>query len=128
MPDTPDPPRKNYGFKPKDFERVNAPRPEAGAAPETPPMANDVFAIRRDLRAREIATGGDELAPPDRPVRRRRKRDYWLLTLVINGVLIPLTIWGYRAGNLMVLVSSAAGLILANLGLWWIVWVLMDDY
>ena len=29
MPDAPDPPRKFYGFKPREFERANAPRAEA---------------------------------------------------------------------------------------------------
>lgn len=130
MPDDSDPPRKNYALKPKDFERLNAPRPDADSPvpPAPTPAANDVFAIQRQLREREIAAGMDELAPPDRPVRRRRKRDYWLMTLLTNGVLIPLALWGYRTGNLTVLVSSAAGIILANIGLWWIMWVLMDDY
>lgn len=128
MPDAPDPPRKNYGFKPNDFERINEPRPEAGAPPKAPPAANDVFAIQRDLRARELAAGGDELAPPDRPVRNRRKRDYWLLMLVFNGVLVPLTIWGYRAQNAVLFVYGIAALALVNVALAWVLWVLMDNY
>lgn len=128
MPDAPDPPRENYGFKPKEFERVNAPRPEAGVAPESPPAANDVFAIQRDLRAREIATGRDELLPPDRPVRSRRKRDYWLLTLIFNGVLVPLTLWGYRTQNAVLFVYGIAALALVNVALVWVLWVLMDNY
>ncbi len=128
MPDAPDSPRKNYGFKPKEFERVNAPRPEADVAPESPPAANDVFAIQRDLRAREIAAGGDELAPPDRPVRSRRKRDYWLLTLIFNGVLVPLTLWGYRTQNAVLFVYGIAALALVNIALAWVLWVLMDNY
>ncbi len=128
MPDAPDPPRKNYGFKPKEFERVNEPRPETGAAPEASPAANDVFAIQRALRQREIAAGGDELAPPDRPVRSRRKRDYWLLTLVFNGVLVPLTLWGYRTQNAVLFVYGIAALALVNVALAWVLWVLMDNY
>ncbi|MBI2514220.1 MAG: hypothetical protein HYV96_19785 [Opitutae bacterium] len=165
MPDAPDPPRKNYAFKPKEFERLNAPRPDAppsdapqphastgpnaatppnapgassaaGAAhspappepPEPTPAANDVFAIQRELREREIAAGMDELAPPHRPVRSRRKRDYWLLTILTNGVLLPLALWGYRTQNAVLFVYCIAGLALVNAALTWIMWVLMDDY
>ena len=35
MPDDPDPPRKFYQLKPKEFERVNAPRPGEDAPPPT---------------------------------------------------------------------------------------------
>lgn len=135
VPDVPDPPRKNYAFKPKEFERLNAPRPEAPDAhspgPSTatpPPAANDVFAIQRQLREREIAAGMDELAAPDRPVSRRRKRDYWLLMFLTNGVLIPLALWGYRTGNAVLFVYAIAGLALVNVALVWVMWFLMDDY
>jgi hypothetical protein len=36
MPDEPDPPRKNYGFKPREFDRANAPRPDAPADSPAP--------------------------------------------------------------------------------------------
>jgi len=129
VPNESDPPRKHYGFKPKEFERVNAPRPERGAEPATPaPLANDVFALQRDLRAREIAAGMDTLKPPARPVRSRRKRDYWLLMLATNGVLGPLALWGYRTQNAALFVSCVAGLALVNVALAWVMWVLMRDY
>jgi hypothetical protein len=133
VPEQPEPPPKTYTFKPKDFERLNAPRPDAPAAhattpPEPTPAANDVFAIQRALREREIAAGLDELAPPDRPRSKRRRRDYWLLTLLTNGVLIPLSLWGYRTQNAVILVSGIAGMALVNAALVWIMWVLMDDY
>ena len=35
MPDEPDPPRKAYGFKPRDFDRANPARPEA-PTPDAP--------------------------------------------------------------------------------------------
>lgn len=128
MPDAPDPPRKNYGFKPKDFERVNEPRPEAGAPPKAPPAANDVFAIQRALREREIAAGRDELTPPARPKWRRRKRDYWLTMALVNGTLVPLAIWGYRTQNAVLFVYGVAAIVLTDLALTWIVWMLLDDY
>ncbi|MBX3736856.1 MAG: hypothetical protein KF715_09220 [Candidatus Didemnitutus sp.] len=128
MPDQPDPPRKNYGFKPKEFERVNAPRSEAGEPHDTPPPANDVFAIQRELREREIAAGLDELAPSHRPNWRRRKRDYWVTMILLNGVGLPLAIWGYRTQNAVLFVYCLAGLVIADLALTWIMWVLLDDY
>lgn len=128
VPDQPDPPRKNYGFKPKEFERVNAPRPEAGETHEAPPAANDVFAIQRELREREVAAGMDELAPSHRPNWRRRKRDYWLTMTLVNGTAVPLAIWAYRTQNAVLFVYCIAGLVLADLALTWIMWVLLDDY
>lgn len=107
---------------------MNAPRPEAGAPPEAPPPANDVFAIQRELRAREIAAGGDDLAPPARPNWRRRKRDYWLTMALVNGTLVPLAIWAFRTHNAVLFVYCIAGLVLADLALTWIMWVLLDDY
>ena len=38
MPDAPDPPRKFYSLKPREFEAVNEPRPDALAAT---PLARD---------------------------------------------------------------------------------------
>jgi hypothetical protein len=38
MPADADPPRKFYGFKPREFERANPPRP-AGSAPDSPAPA-----------------------------------------------------------------------------------------
>ena len=39
MPDAPDPPRKVYGFKAREFDRANAARPEAADAVPPPPAA-----------------------------------------------------------------------------------------
>ena len=36
MQDEPDPPRKVYGFKSREFDRANAPRPEAPSAADAP--------------------------------------------------------------------------------------------
>lgn len=125
MPDENDPPRKVYGFKPKEFERVNAPAGEAGIP--TPP-ANDVFAIREELRAREIAAGLDQLAPPAQPRPNRRRRDFLVLMLAINGVLVPLAIWGFRTGNAVLFIYALSALVLLNIGVTWILWVLLDRY
>src|SRR5688500_9204977 len=100
MSDEPDPPRKFYQLKPKEFEQVNPPvtgapadsaptgvqghlqaantRPGSAPAPAKPSGAlNDVQAILRDNLARANAAGLNDLAP--KPKRRsRRNRDYWL--------------------------------------------------
>ena len=123
-----DPPRKTYALKPKDFERVNAPRPEAGDPSEPAPLANDVFALQRDLRAREIASGLDELAPPARPVSTKRRRDYWLIMAGVNGVFVPLAIYGFRSGNAVLAIYALAGAILLSLGLTWVMWGVMSRY
>lgn len=126
MSETPEAPRRNFGFKPKEFERVNAPRHDADAPAEAPPLANDVFAIQRDLRAREIAAGMDELAPPERPKSGRRKRDYWTVLLAVNGLAALAAL--LSRGNVVVLVYAFSGAILLSIGATWIMWVLIDDY
>lgn len=129
VPSDSEPPRKLYGFKPKEFERVNAPRPESSDTPAEPtPPANDVFAIQRDLRAREIAAGMDEIAPPPRPVSTKRRRDYWLLMLLGNGLFVPLALYGLRASNPVLAVYALAGATLFSLGLSWVMWAVMSRY
>jgi len=126
VPAEPEPPRKTYGFKPKEFERVNAPRPADAADAAPPPAANDVFALQRELRAREIAAGLDELKPPARPRWRRRKRDYWTAMILVNALAAAVTL--FSRGNVVVLVYAFAGAIILSGALTWVVWVLLDDY
>ena len=121
MADTPEPPRPPLTFKPKEFERVN-PAPSGGP----PPPANDIFAIQREIRAREIASGMDELKPVGTPRRSRRRRDYWLLLLGGNGAIIGLAaLVGF---NPMTIVYAFAGVVLWTVGLTWVMWFVMGDY
>lgn len=120
-------PRK-FTFKPKEFERVNLPRPETGAdtPPAPPPAANDVVAIRQELRAREIAAGLDTLKPPDRPRSNLRRRDYWLLLVLGNGAIVGVAaLVGF---NIMTVVYAFSGVILYTIGLTWVMWGVMDRY
>lgn len=126
MPDETEPPRKTYGLKPKEFERLNAPRPEAGETTEPAPLANDVFAMQRDLREREMAAGMDVLKPAERPRATRRRRDYRLLLLGGNGAIVG--VGALVDFNLMTLVCVFSGVILFSIGLTWIMWVVMDRY
>ena len=121
MPDEPDPPRKVYGLKAKEFERVN--REEPGS---TPPPANDVFSLQRELREREIAAGMDELKPVDRPRSKRRRRDFWLLLLGGNGLFAGSV--AVIGPNPVTLIYAFSGAILFTVGLTWVMWFVMDDY
>ncbi len=153
MRDEPDPPRKHYQFKPREFERANdhpghaapdsdpAIRParitvqdHLHAANATPPptrapqasaTANDVHGILRDNLTRANAAGLNDLAPK---VRRasRRKRDYWLLLLSINAFFAFVAFGPYA--NPMTKLYGLAGFIMFTLGLTWVMWFVMDDY
>jgi hypothetical protein len=126
MADAPDPPPRTFTFKPKEFERVNAPRPEAGEPAAPPPPANDVFALQQQIRAREIASGRDELAPAGRPRSNKRARDYWLLLLAVDLPLLALG-WFNRT-DLVTLVLVGSAFTLFTIWLTWTMWVVGDRY
>ena len=153
MRDEPDPPRKHYQFKPREFERVNdhpghaapdsdpAVRPAridvhdhfkaanaSAPAPRSPqPKAteNDVHGILRDNLDRANVAGLNDLAPKVRR-RSRRKRDYWLLLLTVNA-FFAFVMFGLNA-NPMTRLYGLAGFIMFTLGLTWVMWFVMDDY
>jgi hypothetical protein len=112
-----DPPRKNYGLKPREFDRLNAP----GKAPEKS-IGHDVYAMLQQNRAAEQRAEIIEI----KEVKSRRKRDYWLLLVPGTGSL-ALVAWLGR-GNPYVLVFACSGIALLSLGLTWIMWFVMDDY
>jgi hypothetical protein len=147
MSDDSDPPRKFYRLKPKDFEMVNEPtsaapadsspthvRGHLRAAFSSPPpsaitpqpQANDVHALLRDNVARANAAGLNELTAV-RARRSRRKRDYWRLmalgTIILGGIA---ALTGPRMP--IPFIYAIAGVVLFNLGLWWIMWHVMEDY
>ena len=154
MPDAPDPPRKLYKFKAAEFESVNGvrrdsplheaqPLPDPGivesdkvridvrdlaraaalpsatvrAAPAAP--TNEVHTMLRDNLSRANAAGVNRVDPTRRRPSRR-KRDYWLALAFGNGLLAVAT--------MISPIFGAAGVIIYNLGLTWIMWFVMDDY
>lgn len=123
MADDSDPPRKHYGLKPREFERVNERADETLPGEESP--AVDVHALLRANHERRRAAGLEE-APPPAPRRSRRKRDYWLvlipLDLFFAGVLIA-----PNAGSSLKL-YALAGLVMFTLGFTWVMWFVVDDY
>ncbi len=118
--DPADPPPKKYEFKPKEFERVNAP-PGSSVGKST---EHDVFAILQQNRAIEQRKGLGEIEI--KKVRSRRKRDYWLL-LIPSVLLLGVITWQSRS-NPFFLVCGLTGIVVVALGLTWIMWHVMDDY
>jgi hypothetical protein len=160
MSDEPDPPRKTYGLKLREFESVNEPRPNA--PPATPPARdpgiipatagpidvrelarhatvkgralsstapvnrpNEIHAMLQDNLARADAAGLNELAPQVRRSSRRR-RDYWVLMIGVNGLVASsLLIVGVNLVSIFV-VLAAIGFFSAAVT--WIMWFLLEDY
>lgn len=143
--DAPDPPRKNYDFKDREFKRDNArssevpPMPTAKdlammAGPVVPTVKNapapkpgdpnDVYAALQQNRAVERKHGLDQVEI--RQIKSRRKRDYWLL-LGLSETLLGLLTWMGR-GNPVVFVSALAGMVLVGVSITWIMWQVMDRY
>ena len=115
-----DPRRKIYVTKPREFDRVNAP-PGSKAGKST---EHDVYAILQQNRSIEQKAGLNEVEI--RPVRSRRKREYWLL-LLLGNALFGLVGWEGRE-NVFVLVCTGAGIVVFSLGLTWVMWFVMNDY
>ena len=150
-PDEPERPRREFKFKPTEFERTNrsldekdsiapidvrdlfkastAARPSAvPKPPPTPPAptpaANDVHAmLQANLRHANEAGENEVSLQPKRP--SRRKRDYWFLMIGANLFFI---ICMAIARNIGASVFGGAGMILVSIGLTWIMWFVMDDY
>jgi len=153
-PDKPDAPPRTYGFKPKDFERVNAPAggeppppsakdlamlaggnvqgaPTATAKPGLPAVAsakagdpNDVFTLLQENRRVEQRHGLGEVEI--RKKKSRRHRDFWLLLAGGNLTIVAAT---FISGlNVVTALFGFAGLIMFTLGTTWIMWFVMDDY
>ena len=138
----PESPRKQYRLKARSIEPVDNPpvgaNPGAGAndvhalireatrhdppQPWTAPTSaphTDVHVLLQDNLRRANEAGANDVK--DRPRRRsRRKRDYIVASTIGNLVLLVCTAISPIFG--------AAGLIIYNVGLTWVVWVVMDDY
>ncbi len=157
MRDEADPPQKHYQLRPTAFERVNAPPPDA-TAPEAssadsrpadgpieaktlarqamngqpllgnqaaPAPLNDVQQLLRDNLDRANAAGINNVHTPTRRPSRR-KRDYWLILIPLNGFFA--TVAFGPSQNPMTFTYGIAGIIVATVGLTWIMWFVMDDY
>jgi hypothetical protein len=113
-----DPAPKKYGMKPREFERLNPPGP-AGKGAE-----HDVFAILQQNRSVEQRKGLGEVEI--RETRSRRKRDYWLVLIGGNLLIVGLVALGRF--NLISVLFGLAGVVILSLTITWIMWFVMDDY
>jgi hypothetical protein len=155
MVDEPDPPRKHYQLKPKEFELLNdppsaftpqghKPDPQIEGQPidvreiyqqaQTPgpvlqksrvPMANDVHAILAENLARANAAGLNTLKP--KPKRRsRRTRDYFLMIVPLNAF------FGFAAfgpyANPVTFVYGIGGMALSTVAVTWVMFFIVEDY
>jgi hypothetical protein len=114
-----DPPRKHYGLKPREFDRLNA----AGKAPEKS-TEHDVFAMLQQNRAVEKQLGKDEIEIKE--IKSRRKRDYWLI--LIGGNLLIIGMVAVTRFNPISLMYGFSGIVILTLSLTWVMWFVMDDY
>lgn len=104
---------------------ARAPRPPAAmppSAPRTPPpAANDVYAMLRDGRTRD--PGPETPLPP----RSTRRRNDFILLLVLGYALVAGAAWLVGPNSLVLLFAAgAAGTY--TLALAWIMWFVMDHY
>ena len=146
MPDEADPPRKNYGFKEREFKRDNplaseaAPMPtakelaimagpvaqhgKAAAGAEKKDDPNDVYAVLQGNRRVEKKQGLDEFEI--KQIKSRRKRDYWLLMITVESTLAVVAVLGHS--NPFVLVGSVAAMGLFGASITWVMWQIMSKY
>jgi hypothetical protein len=145
MPDTGGPPRKFYGFKPKEFEAVNT-----LIGQSRPSAAHDVFAIRREVEEAERAAGLHQLEVKP-PKRSKRKRDYWRLVVglfVVINVMLVVIAWGGAGTQTLaagmtdqfwpvfrgvlfgspILAWGFAGWCVMSASIAWLMFGVMDDY
>jgi len=108
-----------YGLKPRAFEHLNAPK----TAPEKS-VEHDVFSILQQNRAVEQRHGHDEIEI--RPKRSRRKRDYWLL--LVGGNLLILGLVALARFNPISVIYGFSGVVILTLSLTWVMWFVMNDY
>jgi uncharacterized integral membrane protein len=117
--DADDPPRKNYGLKPRVFERVNT-----GTGDQQKSAEHDVYAMLQQNRVVEQQSGLNEVRIKE--TKSRRKRDFW--SLLVGGNLLIVALVVFTGFNVVSVIFGLAGIIIISLGLTWIMWFVMDDY
>lgn len=95
----------------------------SGNTPRT--QANEVHAVLQENLDRANAAGLNDLAPLPKK-RSRRKRDYWLM--MVPGTLFFGFFAAMGPGNPLPFVYGIGGLVIFNIGLWWTMWHIMEDY
>jgi hypothetical protein len=155
MQDEPQPPRKTYGFKPREFERANPARPEP-PSDATPPTRDPGIAPAdsgtidvNDLIRAGVGSGpqlGANAAPNRSNDVHAMLRDNLARADAagLNDVTLPPKRISKRTrdyflmligGNVVLAggfflqpIFAGAGVVLYNTGLAWIMWFVMDAY
>ena len=97
---------------------------EAGGGTVPPVPVDDVFTMLQQNRAVEQKNGKDVVEI--REVKSRRKRDYWLI--LMGGNLLILGLVALTRFNSISLIYGFSGVIILSLSLTWVMWFVMDDY
>jgi hypothetical protein len=115
MPDA-DPPPQRYGLKAREFTKANQ--------PATPP-APSVHEILRNNLVRGQAV--EEATPMDLTDHRtKRTRDYWLVMIAGNG--LGGLLWWLLPSSPLISILLPGVLLVLNLGLYWVMFQVMDKY
>lgn len=143
MPDEPEPPRKTYGFKEREFQRDNAlggeamptaqdlaklagthhnPKPRDYAAKAEDP--NDVFKVLEHNRRVEQRHDFDAIEI--RKIRSRKLRDYWIGMIGVNGLIVGLVL--LLGPNIVSVMFGLAGVIIFSLSYSWLMWQIISRY
>ncbi len=113
----PTPPDNNAGISVHELLR------QAKAFGPKPPD-HDVFAVIRSTLALPDLRRDEIVPKPQLP--SKRKRDYWLLMLGVNGLTASsLLVVGVNTVSVSVVLSAV---VFFSTAITWIIWVLMDKY
>ncbi len=130
MPTGPDPGVASAG----DTHPITVQSLSLAAAGEQPALgvngpvnrANDVHDILELNRRFAKESGAFELKPLP-PRRSRRKRDFWLMVILVNLFCVGFTAAVSRFSPVVMLYGFGCGCFFTA-ALSWIMWVVMDDY
>ena len=144
MPDEPEPPRKHYGFKEREFKRDNAlggeptpsvqdlaklagshhnPKGRTGAAKADDP--NDVYHVLSRNRAAEQKHNLDAIEIRKKK-RSQKWRDYWVGMIGVNGVIVGLVV--LLGPNIVSVMFGVAGIVIFSLSYTWLMWQIISRY
>jgi hypothetical protein len=145
VPDEPDPPRKHYGFKEREFKRDNVDTPGQAPMPTARELAmtagshhnpaarkvegkaddpNDILAVLQQNRLAAKKHGLNEVEIKE--IKSRRKREFWIL--IVGGNLAIIGAVFFSGINVITVIFGLSGLILFSVALSWIMWQVMDRY
>lgn len=106
------------------LQAAATPRSDLSPAPPGP-AENDVHALLRDNLAAAEKAGLHAVTPVQRR-RSRRRRDYWIVLIGFDLLIVALVL--LVGPNVVSLLFGFGGIVFFNLGLTWIMWMLVDDY